>query len=113
MSQTETHVGKVRKMAIGEKEIEEYCFNFCFKNNIHLPKGYDNYAEFIEEEHYKTFKFINNTLYWVIEDKNWGEEDPSTAKINENGDVEYVVQFYNGGASFEEALGYVLEENKL
>ena len=107
MSYNEFHKGKLHKLTRGMSETE---------NKVkELTKQYD--VPFDEEEdlnsncwdiYQKTgikYIVVNKDLY-IVEDYFTAREDDGIYEHNKNddGDIEFMVEFYNGGAVFEEVV---------
>lgn len=111
MSYTETRKGKVRKIC-DVIDIERYCSEIAYSKGLTLPEEYDTYEEFIEEDFRKEYVFLKNGLYQIIIDEEFSEHGFLEAKENQNGEIEYFLQWYNGGASFNEALYSAIKDIK-
>ena len=88
MSQTETHVGKFKILAKGKDNILEY----IKEHNIESESEYYNILD-------------GDVLIEYIEHKKY-DEDTYLMEFtkNEDGTIDFVIQFYNGGCCLSEAL---------
>lgn len=108
MSQTETHIGKLKLVPKLENEnLEEQCKRIL--NNKPLDKYYDSYCEMFKASGlygYKSGYVISNKseIYEVIEDFVFEGDDIFNANKNSDGTITYVTSFYNGGCGFSDAL---------
>lgn len=105
MSYTETHQGCLIPVTSGDPE--EFAKKYIVDVEDRQLSEYDTYLEMLLEEYYNNFIMINNKLYSIqdneLEEANWHQ-------YNSDGSIDYCIQFYNGGASFTEALKYELED---
>lgn len=100
MSDMEYHKGKLRKAFNKEMSFEEGINILKEKYNI------DDIDIDIGDEYIYSDKihWINDTWYEVIEHKQFDPDNMLDYNILPNGDIEFVVSFYNGGCSFSEVL---------
>ena len=66
----------------------------------------------IVDEFYSEFVIHNDTLYLVKSKKTNPYDDIFDAHEDENGVVNFEVQYYNGGCGFTEAIEYALKKLK-
>ncbi len=99
MSQTETHIGKFKILAKGKDNILEYI------KEHNIDKFFDIDGRYIESESEYYDVLDGYTLIEYIEHRKYGEDDSLVefAK-NEDGTIDFLVQFYNGGCCLTEAL---------
>lgn len=99
MSETEHQVGTLKPT---NKTVEQYC------GGVDLTDSWaDDIQEYFTDKYYRKAYVIDNMVY-EVECKDFGEEDIFTAV--KNGDnIDFVVKFYNGGCSFDEALEQAIE----
>ena len=114
MSETETVKGKIK---IFKKNIDEtlsqYVTRFIKKKNLEQPSNItdENAYEIFCEYFYKECVIINDVIYEVIENVNYDDgDDIFDATLQQDGTIDYVLKYYNGGCSFGEALEYALEK---
>lgn len=105
MSWTETHFGKFKVLARGKENIN----NYIKEHNIEVddPDCEDLYP--IDNKYCITYPFDKNKQECLIEFINHEKfnYDEGFAKFikNDDGTINFVVQFYNGGCCLGEALG--------
>ena len=94
MSQTETHIGKFKILAKGKDNILEYI------KEHNIDKFFDvNYNNYITSES-EYYDILNGDT--LIE---YGEDDSLVEFTkNEDGTIDFLVQFYNGGCCLQEVL---------
>lgn len=104
MSYTETHFGRFKILAKGEENIREY----IKEHNIETDK-YDDMWPSDTDKYCVTTPWErdgDNYLIEFLEHKELGEgEDFEDFHQNEDGTINFGVQFYNGGCGLAEALG--------
>lgn len=113
MSQDELHRGKLRKIDLKNKSIEDFFKEKCIENGIvELDKWakdwYSMYRGNVDNLEY----FSNRkSVYQLYNHKQFEDFDIQEFLKLENGDYEFITCFYNGGTY----LGEVIEEfvNKL
>ena len=118
MSNMEAHTGRLVEIEMfTHMTIETYLKHiFMSERGIKDLAGWGNWSEYAVGESNEYF-IHNDTLYKIKEHRNLRDEDVGVATRNKKGDIEFAVQFYNGGCCLEEALETVLdnlekEENK-
>lgn len=107
MSEVVRHIGKVRKVDLKGLSIEEWCKAKCIELGIEKQKHwYNSYEETLQEEMWPTkFVKVNGDIWEIVEDRE--EEDYENLSIirpNEDGTLNYILQFYNGGTCLSEML---------
>lgn len=111
MSQTETHIGKLKLVPKLENEdLELQCKRLL--SNEPLDEYCDTYEEMLKESDLYGYKYIisKTNIYEVIKDYSCEGDDVFNANKNSDGTISYVTSFYNGGCGFSEALEYCLED---
>lgn len=107
MSYTETRKGKIIKIC-DELDIERYCSEIAYCKQIPLGE-YDDYKELVEEEFGERYMILNGALYEVLENTELPEEGFLIGNKNEKGEIDFFVQYYNGGAGLHEVLECVID----
>lgn len=105
MSETEYHKGTLTLI--------EGLSNLDFESIIALlqKRGYSFEEIDIDDEYFYSKEVVRlNDDYYAIVDKELDGSELSLITINGDGDIEYLISFYNGGASLEEALESRLSE---
>lgn len=114
MSSTELHIGKLREISLEGKSIEEVAKTII--EGIH-NKTYEPVTSYLDDLlsiYPPEYFYVNDKLYKIIGDVKYedGCEDISTLTKNEEGDYEFVMQFYNGGTCFSEMIEEALKTIK-
>lgn len=105
MSETESRVGKLKKLDVDvNKFIEE------FIGDVEIPNYYDTKMEYFRDEYYEKFIIHGGVLYEVIEDTSFDAEIDIFEATEKDGIISYTLQYYNGGCSYDEAIGYALDK---
>ena len=108
MSYTETHFGKLRRVQIdNDVTIEQWAESECIKNGIHEISRYESsWKNTLTSEVVDKYFFPTNLGIWeAIEHRELNEGDEiNIVKVNEDSTVDFIVQFYNGGGSFDEVI---------
>ena len=99
MSQTETHIGKFKILAKGKDNILEYI------KEHNIDKFFDIDKHYIESESEYYDILDGDILIEYIEHREYGEDDDLIEFTkNEDGTIDFLVQFYDGGCCLQEAL---------
>lgn len=113
MSETVTYRGKLQKVAEGKEAIESWCKEFIQHKGLCIEGSYhDDYTEMATEDYYKDLVLANDALFKVLSKENLEGDDIFQIKDMGNGEFEYLVQYYNGGCGFSEAIEYSFEKLK-
>lgn len=113
MSQTETIRGKIKKIDRADGEsLNVACLRVIVaaELNTDLPDYYEDYVEYLRVE-IDTHFVYNDELYEIVEEEDLGDDDIFEATQNPDGTINFLVQYYNGGCGFHEAIEHAL--NKL
>lgn len=106
MSQKEMHKGKIRKVELHGKTVEEFCKEHLNKNGVLELSAYsETWIDEFREREYEKYFFINKTgeVYELIEHEEIGE-DLDVFEREANGDISFVTSFYNGGTCLSERI---------
>lgn len=110
MSYNEFHKGKLHKLTRGMPETENKVVELAKEHDIQFEKDEDNYwlddvCWDIYEKSGVKYVVVNKDLY-IIKDYFKAREDNGIYEHNKNddGDIEFMVEFYNGGTGFEEVV---------
>ena len=112
MSQTETHVGRLRKIFFEDNEVlERWCEAKCKEEGITKLSTYNqNWYEELRGESGKKYFFANNEIWEAFEHNEFEEgDDIDFITENEDGTLTFVQQFYNGGTCLSECLENAIE----
>lgn len=112
MSYQQTIKGVIKKVDLMYKTPEEYAkdlFNGLGKDT--LPIYYDSWIEYLCDECYREFLYINGTLFKFVEYTDISDEsDYCHIKDNEDGTYSFITSFYDGGTCLIEMLEYGLKK---
>lgn len=110
MSCNEFHKGKLHKLTRGMSETENKVKELAKQYDVPVDEDEDNYwlsdvCWDIYEKSGIKYVVINKDLY-IIKDYFTAREDDGIYEYNKNtdGDIEFMVEFYNGGTGFEEVV---------
>lgn len=115
MSEVESKKGTLRKVEpIDGETLEDVCKRIClFECSIgEKPDYFEGYTEYLRAELYRRYVIYEGAVYEVIEVSDLEESDIFESKDNSDGTIGFLVQFYNGGCSFDEAIEYALKNKK-
>jgi len=109
MSSTEFHTGKLKKIDMGPYENETLKEKVTYLTRIgHEITYVDIDDDYIESD---TIVKVNGMFYEILDHVSArDEQDIMEATENPDGTISFILQFYNGGCGFEEALECALEE---
>lgn len=110
MSYTEKHLGRLRKVDLQGKSLEEWCKEQCGKhdkNDNPYTKEY-TWKEFWEylnvgRIYDGTYHIIGDNVYQLIHHREI-TEDFDVFWFEPDGDIQFAVEFYNGGTCLEEVM---------
>lgn len=127
MSYTELHTGKIKRFPRdGEETLAEYARRFFSENNI--PYEENEFAEELDSNKVKSnisdllcdpegrglFVEKTETFYQILEHIDHGEEsDVNHGTVTEDGVMNFVSMFYNGGTCLQEQLEELIEKYKI
>jgi hypothetical protein len=112
MSQTETHIGKLRKVDFQGKTREEWCEIKCREIGKNEIASYnDNWTEELRDLGYEKYFFVNDDI-WEAFDHISKDDSDDIYEItpNSDGTLSFVMQFYNGGTCLTECIEEELEK---
>ena len=107
MSRTETHFGKIKKIELQNKTIEQFFQEKCIENSIFkIDKGYNTWKEtYFDNISYEKYFIVNNVVWEAIEHTEIDEgDDISIITPNADGTLSFIMQFYNGGTCLSEII---------
>lgn len=102
MSDTEMHIGKLIPTELTQANLDD-----LFNLSEEYKKGYEYNDWFYDLEKYYVYKDI---VYEIQDTKHYDSDYLVVGNKTENGEIEYVSQFYNGGCGFLETLDEVMEK---
>ena len=110
MSETELNKGTLTKLDL-TGTLEEKCRQAVIDLNLdYNPKYHDSFLECVEDSGYRKAHIHNCDIYRVEYDQFEDNEDIFDAEMMSNGEISFTTKYYNGGCSFNEALGKALEK---
>lgn len=110
MSYTEKHLGRLRKVDLQGKSVEEWCEEQCkllgIKKNGYTLKY--TWTELLKEYQYGreatgSYHIIDDNIYQLIHHREL-TEDFDVFWFEPDGDIQFAVEFYNGGTCLEEVM---------
>lgn len=110
MSFDETHIGKLIRI---KDSAEDVAKSLCDEENIIKEEG-KSYLETAEENNlgYPNY-IIKNGQVWQIEESYYALDDPYVHYFNINdGVIDFVFSFNNGGTCFSECLEEIFVDDK-
>lgn len=110
MSDTEAHKGTLYKYSRGNESLFDAISRYAESKSIEFD-GTDP-AEIIGDHFYDELIIVNGQLYTITDSEYDTGNDIYQATMNADASISYVVQFYNGGCSFSEALQSAVSELK-
>lgn len=113
MSETECKVGTLMEIPLAEGEtIEDVIMQLLTEEQRNkIDTSYDgNVMACFRDNYYEEYIIYDGKLYRVdMKVEKWGE-DIFHATHRQDGDIDFVVQYYNGSCSFEEAINEALKK---
>ena len=105
MSETERVKGKIKLVPFADKTLDELCEYICKIRGVSKPNDfYGGWIDQSQEELYDDYIIIDECLYCIIDKEYLQYEGFEFASKNEDGSINFFVQFYNGGACLSEVI---------
>lgn len=104
MSETVTYIGKLKKVDLRDKTIEEWCDEKCQELQIEVGGLYKTANEALRSEMSYEYFFHGDDIWEAIENKKVEFEDICFMSPNSDGTYNFVMQFYNGGTCLPEMI---------
>lgn len=73
---------------------------------------YDSYVEMFNDEFYYEYVILDDNIYKVVELCDVDLEDIYYLHDNKDGEMNFILNYYNGGCSFNEAIELAYERMK-
>ena len=115
MSYNEFHKGKLHKLTRGMSETENKVKELAKQYDVPVDEDEDNYwlsdvCWDIYEKSGVKYVVVNKDLY-IVKDYFTAREEDGIYEHNKNddGDIEFMVEFYNGGTGFEEVVEDIID----
>ncbi len=116
MSQTELHIGKLRKIELKQNQsLEDFCKNKFETLRLikELPITKDSWVEYFKDEFYEKYFVINNVIWEIFDHEEKDDSDDIyELKPNEDGTLSFIMKFYNGGTCLSECIEEELKKLK-
>ena len=112
MSRMEHHVGKAVEVAVDHKGLKAKAEHIRDTQGISILDDFDEEPEWLEiiSKEY-VYSDVNDALY-QLKDHTEDEYGVNRIDILPNGEIDFVLSFYNGGACFTEAFESALKKAK-
>lgn len=111
MSQTEIHIGKLRRIELNESLESFYKRKLGELNITELRSYHNNWEDAFKDEFNEKYFIINNTVFEIFNHIEMDESDDIyDIKKNEDGTYSFIMKFYNGGTCLSECIEEGLEE---
>lgn len=116
MSEQVYKTGKIKLVEKDGEELWQQCkrileeeYNMEFDESLYYP---EDYITIFMEEIYYDYVLLNDNIYEVVELN--GLEDKNIYELHDNkdGTMNFVLSYYNGGESFDEAMEEAYERMK-
>lgn len=106
MSEQETVKGKLRKIDLQGKTLEEWAKDYIFANYavFAMPSVYETWLEMLLSVFYKKFYIFNNILFEFIELEDIDDSYFCFVEDNKDGTYSFYASYYNGGTCLQECL---------
>ena len=115
MSYNEFHKGKLHKLTRAMSETKNKVQELAKQYDVPVDEDEDNYwlsdvCWDIYEKSGVKYVVVNKDLY-IVKDYFTTREDDGIYEHNKNddGDIEFMVEFYNGGTGFEEVVEDIID----
>ena len=115
MSQTELHIGKLRKVELEQNQSLEDFYKEKLKNiGITELRSYDNdWEDTFKDEFQEKYFIVNDVIWEAFEHKEKDDSDDIyELKPNEDGTLSFIMKFYNGGTCLSECIEEELKKLK-
>lgn len=123
MSYTELHTGTLHMLPIeGEEQVKDFLKQKLIEKNPNKQEEYsklDDWDDIFDELFYAD---MNGNFYWdrktwkvweILNHKEYSDEEYIDEwEKQPNGDIRFIVQFYNGGCCLDEAIQYGINKVK-
>lgn len=103
MSGTVAHCGRLIPMVLNGASMEERAEEACKQFGYERCDIHDSWLACLNDEGYRTV-YIRGDIIYKIEDNKLDAGNLAKAFINKDGSVDYILEYYSGGASFNEVL---------
>lgn len=107
MSQTEFHIGKLKKIELKENQnLEDFYKEKLQEIGLLQLRSYDNDWEDAFRDKFRDKYFISNDTIWEAFDHKEIDmsDDIYEIKTNPDGTLSFIMKFYNGGTYLSECI---------
>lgn len=111
MSEMEYWKGKAVPVSM-DTDLETTAKNICAKHEWEMDKYYSSWVEVIEDLGYRKYVVVDDKIYEIVnpvEFDNYGFIDGT---LNEDESIDFIMGWYNGGASFSEVCEQAIKQAK-
>jgi hypothetical protein len=107
MSNTETHIGKLRRVDLSGQTLEQWAETECKKLGVTKLSSYNKtwIEQFIDKSNNYEKYFVVKKELWETFDHKEIEDDIDEFTLQPDGTIHFVAQFYNGGTCLSEIVG--------
>jgi hypothetical protein len=115
MSQTELHIGKLRKIELKENHsLEDFYKEKLKEIRITELKSYNNdWEDEFKDKFYNKYFIVNDIIWEIFEHEEKDDSDDIyELKPNADGTLSFIMKFYNGGTCLSECIEEELEKLK-
>ena len=110
MSETEIHTGKLLLFDLDNEGIKEYLLSRLVEKGVDRDiECYPNIMTQLCDEGIDNILYTKGKLYKIVDTDHGDCYNVAKATLNEDGSIDYVAMFYNGGTYLEEVLQEALE----
>jgi len=101
MSENEAYFGKLKEIKYSGA-IEDIILKICEEENYEIDKN--NIKESFYDEAYDDYVVVDDKIYKIIESNYVDPYEIFKASKNDDGTINFIVSYYNGGCGFTEAI---------
>lgn len=114
MSEQVYETGKIKLVEKKPNEtLEEQCKRILEEHNKDTELDfYDSYIEMFSDEFYYEYIILDNNIYKIIKLNGLDYDNIYELHDNKDGTMNFVLSYYNGGESFDEAMEEAYERMK-
>lgn len=112
MSEMEAHKGKLVPMTLNGVTMEERAEDACKQLGLEWDDDYHNsWLDCLNDQGYRK-AFVGGDIIYKVEDVVLDPFGFTEAFKNDDGTIDYVVLWYNGGAGFDEVIASAIENTE-
>lgn len=110
MSETESHVGKLKRVDLQGKTIEQWCEELCSENFLIKDTYEDTYKEVVVDRLHEQYFFTATNVYRIIEHADIEDDEIYIMNKIDDDTYSFTMRFYNGGTCLSECIEDELEK---